>query len=937
MPDTINEDFQEGQVAIHTGVLQTTNQAANEASITLQEAHHQIRNEILNDALTKRARVRLQALEVRIGNILGTSYAANRQQVEKRLTEIANISALGTQRNLQGVLGVDIDFPVPDAATVQGIMADLSMQGLPLRSWWETQPIRLQAQYAQVLRNGVLTGKTSDEIVRILEGRGDGKPILQGPTHEIRTLVNTSTNSAGNLAMLAFYEANDDVIRALQHLSTFDERTSDICIARANKIWNITGGTPVPVGHALPFRVPPLHGNCRSLLTAVTKSWEQLSGKKLARDERTFEEAFEQNLAAQGKTKAQIAKAKAGMRASMDGEIPRERTMDDFIQAQPGRVRRMIGPSRAQLYLDREIELGDLVDSTGARRTVEELRQLVDARDEAAEQLALIERAERAREEARQLESRIETAPGPKVNDIRKAPATKDEYQNWQVKKGQGGTRENIRWEMTNAQKEAGSVMIELDPEELRLQHSFTGLSQAKLDRLLEQDPEKLMKLDMPTVTLGEEGLEIITGQHRTLYANHRELDKILVAVSETDGVLRQIAAAKKAKQRRKRVKIPAHPLGQHDLIAWMANTKMRSRAAYKRLNGKITQKRKRGLELNSEEKAHLERYHGAPVMGDDISSQYRDIYTADITKGRLPDQLAQDAFDLGYINAPTGDALFDGIREAAQVRKVNSIRAKRRQGGDWDDVDVDAEIVAANKTFRDRTVKRGGEASRGNIYLSNEIVEEGDMFQVDGEVFTVNHVGPDGMVMHDGRRYPEVTLKPGERFRTEHWISQSDELGYRSLDDRDHEAFLTLLPELQVKKNVLEGSIQKLATTDTGIAAVRIKALTKDMKKELKAVEKQIREVKKLAPPTPDQFTVNTTHLEEYNQLLLKAQNLEAGSISQEIARIFKTATPEEVKGLASTFGLSPQGTKDDVMKRLGSIVEKIQRGEFQGIGGLG
>ena len=844
MADTINEDFQEGQIAIHTGVLQTSTQAANEAALTLQETHEQVRNEILRDPLTKRARVRLQALEVRIGNILGTSYQENRAQVEKRLREIANISALGTQRNLQGVLGVDIAFPTPDAATIQGIMADLSMQGLPLRSWWETQPLRLHAQYAQVLRNGVLTGKTTDEMVRILEGRNTGaKPILQVPTKEIRTLVRTSTNSAGNLSMLAFYEANDDVIKAMQHLSTFDERTSDECVARSGKVWTITRGTPVPDGHSLPFRVPPLHGNCRSVLTAVSRSWEDLSGKKLARDERTFQEAFEQNLAAQGKTKAQIAKARANMRASMDGEVPRDRTMDEFIRARPGRVRRMIGPARADLYLDGKIQLSDLVDGTGSRRTVEELRQLVDARDEAAEQLALIERAERAREEARQIESRIITPPKPQVDEIRKAPATKDDYQKWQVKRGQNGTRENIRWEMTNAQKAAGSVMVELDPEELRLQHSFRSLSQQKLDRLLEQDPEKLMRLDMPTVTLGEQGLEIISGQHRILYANQRQLSKILVAVDETDPLLNAIVAARKANQRRKRVTIPRHPLGQHDLIAYMANSKMRSRAAYRSLNGKIAAKRKKGLALNAEERAHVERYHGAPVMGDDISSQYRDIYTADITKGRLPDQIAQDAFDQGYIAAPTGDALFEGIRDAARTRQIHSVRAQKRRGGDWSEVDIDAEIVTANKTFRDRAVKRGGADAGGDIYLSNEIVEPGDMFQVDGEVFTVNHVGPDGIVMHDGRRYPEVSLQPGETFRVQHWISQSNESGYRSLTDRDHEAFANLLPELKKQREDLTEGLAEIK----GAKAARTKAAERDMKQELRRLERQIAEVEKL------------------------------------------------------------------------------------------
>lgn len=932
MPDTVNSDFEEGQVAIHAGVLQTTSQAANEAAKILEDAHLDVQREILRDNLTKRARVRLQALELRIGNILRKSYSAQQKAVDGRLKDIANIAALGSQRNLRGVLGVDIAFPTPDAATIQGLLADISVQGRPLQSWWDTQPIRLQSDYAQVLRNGIFQGKTREEIVRTLEGGGGVAPVLQKPRHEIRTLVNTSTNSVGNLAMMAFYEANDDVIRILKHLSVFDENTSDICLGRSNKTWKITRGQPVPQGHNLPFLIPPLHGNCRSVITAGTASWEELSGKKLARDERTFEEAFAQNLADQGKTKDQIAKAKANMRASMDGVIPAETTMDEFIQNRQGRVRRMIGPERAELYLNRKIELADLVDSNLASRTTAELRQLVDARDEVAEQIALIERAEAAREEARAIEAQLVTPVRSTVKELKNAPASREEFQNWAVKKGQGGTRENIRWEMSRADEAAGAVMVELDPEELRLAHGFVRLSQSKLNRLLEADPTKKLTLEMPRVDLDDAGkLFIEKGQHRVLYAKDRELKKILVATSESGAMMREILQRRKRLRARKRVTIPAHPLGTQDVISYLAHSRIRARSAYRSLNGKIQAKQKKGLELNSQEKAHLERYHGMPVMGQDISSQYRDIYVSDLTRGRLPDQIAQELFDEGLISAPTTDALWGGIKDAAQVRKVNSVRLQKRAAGEWDN--IEDEIVHANVQFRKRTVANAGREAKGDIYLTSQTLDEGDVIRVDGEIFRVTHVDSEGLVMHDGRKYPEVTIKAGERFRAQAWISQQDELGYLSQTDVDHEAFLTLLPELEANKNIMEGTIKKLASLDVGIATARVKLMLQETKRELVTVKRQIKEIRKLAPPTPEGYTINTTMVDQYNGLLIRAQELEQDEVAKQMQTIADSASTEELRGLAYLHGLNQKGSRESLTRRLASIPQAIQRGEVTGL----
>jgi len=51
-----------------------------------------------------------------------------------------------------------------------------------------------------------------------------------------------------------------------QHISVLDNRTSDVCRSRAWKRWNAEFK---PIGHAMEFRQPPLHANCRSRMLLI--------------------------------------------------------------------------------------------------------------------------------------------------------------------------------------------------------------------------------------------------------------------------------------------------------------------------------------------------------------------------------------------------------------------------------------------------------------------------------------------------------------------------------------------------------------------------------------------------------------------------------------------------------------------------------------------
>ena len=76
--------------------------------------------------------------------------------------------------------------------------------------------------------------------------------------HQILTLVRTSVNQVANKASMAVYESNQDVSSKYQWVATLDTRTSAICAALDDRIFEYGKGP-----------MPPQHFNCRSTTVPI--------------------------------------------------------------------------------------------------------------------------------------------------------------------------------------------------------------------------------------------------------------------------------------------------------------------------------------------------------------------------------------------------------------------------------------------------------------------------------------------------------------------------------------------------------------------------------------------------------------------------------------------------------------------------------------------
>lgn len=243
--------------------------------------------------------------------------------------------------------------------TTAGVIAGQSViEGAKPLQWWARQSRTLRERFADQVRTSMRNGESVTQgITRLLGGTVGGTPVpgvMKAARADAGALVATSMNNVANKARLATFRQHADVIKAIQQISTLDRRTSDICIAYSDKVWDLV--TLDPIGHNLPFNGgPPRHFNCRSTLIAVTRSFEELGipGEDLP----------------------------PGTRASMNGQVAGDTTIDDFLR---GRTRaqqdEQLGAGKARLWRSGKISLSQLVDFKGDPKTLATLEAEVAAR-----------------------------------------------------------------------------------------------------------------------------------------------------------------------------------------------------------------------------------------------------------------------------------------------------------------------------------------------------------------------------------------------------------------------------------------------------------------------------------------------------------------------------------------------------------------------------
>ena len=221
--------------------------------------------------------------------------------------------------------------------------------------------------FAKTVRNGLLTGESTDKIARRLKGRlqfGDfgplsvrqlaqaGGELTAVANHQVLALVRTSINQVSNETSQQVYKANQDVTKRYRYVATLDSRTSPICRSLDGRTFEYGKGP-----------TPPQHFNCRSTTVPII----DYSGLGISRPPQT--ELRRPNTAF------------GPSRARRGDTVPSNQTYGEWLNKQPKEVKAdVLGASKVP-YFNRltkkfgpTVAMRKFVSRDGSELTLEQLR-----------------------------------------------------------------------------------------------------------------------------------------------------------------------------------------------------------------------------------------------------------------------------------------------------------------------------------------------------------------------------------------------------------------------------------------------------------------------------------------------------------------------------------------------------------------------------------
>ncbi len=227
-----------------------------------------IRLRLSKSELTTWQRRRLNKLLSSIGKMIDGELLRFSGQLTLDLKDLGVSEAAFEARSLtNAVANPAFESVTPASGTVRGavIAAPLSVRGTQggklltpfLKDWSKTQKDTLVNQ----IRQGVFEGQTNAQIVKNVRGTApaklkDGK--LAVVNRQTNALVRTMVQHVSSVARQTVYEANSDLVKRYQWVSTLDSRTTDICMSLSGQSWPIGEGP-----------LPPAHIGCRSTTVPV--------------------------------------------------------------------------------------------------------------------------------------------------------------------------------------------------------------------------------------------------------------------------------------------------------------------------------------------------------------------------------------------------------------------------------------------------------------------------------------------------------------------------------------------------------------------------------------------------------------------------------------------------------------------------------------------
>ena len=308
------------------------------------------------------------------------SYVAIRRETKKHLLELADVEPEALTLQVNKTLGVDVFTSTPSPETLRALVNNTLVEGTPLNQWWDGQSRNLRRRFEGQMRLGIASGEDLQQLRRRIRGDHTGRfetitlksgkkrrvgvfsgGIMDTTKREADALIRTASQSVSNGVRDETLSNNSDVVKGRQALSTLDNRTSPICIARSGFAWNLDGTPISKSGANIQFPgSPPWHVNCRTTLIPILRSFAELAGPRSKIGKRKLE---------------RLESAGLRVQRSMDGLVASDLNYEQWLKTKSKAFQvDVLGKRRYGLWKEGKIKsLSQLVNQEGRVLTLDQL------------------------------------------------------------------------------------------------------------------------------------------------------------------------------------------------------------------------------------------------------------------------------------------------------------------------------------------------------------------------------------------------------------------------------------------------------------------------------------------------------------------------------------------------------------------------------------
>lgn len=284
---------------------------------------------------------RLDALLQGARELNARAYASLRSGLEVELRDLAGYEAAYQAQLFGATLPAEVSFARINVEQTYSAALARPFQGRLLREWAASIEADKMTRIRDVLRIGYVEGETIDQMIRRLRGtraRGYEDGIIEIDRRNAAAVVRTATQHVASFTRNEFYAANADLIKGEKYTATLDGRTTLRCASLDGKMFKRGEGP-----------MPPVHWNCRSTRVPALKSWQELG--------------------------IDMGDMPASTRASMDGQIPEDKTFGEWLRGKPAAFQdEYLGPTKGKLFRDGKLSIDRFVSRNGDELTLDELR-----------------------------------------------------------------------------------------------------------------------------------------------------------------------------------------------------------------------------------------------------------------------------------------------------------------------------------------------------------------------------------------------------------------------------------------------------------------------------------------------------------------------------------------------------------------------------------